>query len=248
MSQHLREQQFILSRHLRDPAAHPPPPGIEERRLALYRDLFFNNIDGLLAGNFPVIRMTLGDQRWHALVRAFYAQHRSRTPLFTEIGQEFVRYLRIRAAEGNTDPQWLPELAHYEWIELALQIADDALPACHPQGDLLDGKPVLSPLMRALAYRWPVHRIGPDFQPDAPPDTPTLLLVRRDAAGDVRFAALSPLMYRLIELLDEPQARSGRQTLQMLAEEAGGGDADFIAHGEAMLERMRSEGSVLGSV
>ena len=34
----LRAQQFALSRHLRDPATVAPPDGIEERRLAVYRD------------------------------------------------------------------------------------------------------------------------------------------------------------------------------------------------------------------
>ena len=69
----LRAQQFALSRHLRDPDAVPAPEGIEPRRVAIYRDLLYNNLQGLLAGNFPVIRRTLDDDAWHALVRAFSA-------------------------------------------------------------------------------------------------------------------------------------------------------------------------------
>lgn len=112
----LRAQQFALSRHLRDPDAAPAPDGIEARRLAIYRDLFYNNLQGLLAGNFPVIRKTLDDDAWHALVRAFYAGHRCRTPLFTEIGREFVRWLEAEVDEDASLPPWLPELAHYEWV------------------------------------------------------------------------------------------------------------------------------------
>ena len=93
MAEALREQQYALARHVRDPGANPPPPGIEDRRLAIYRELFLNGIDSLLAGNFPVIRRTLGDEAWRALVRRFYSRHRCRTPLFTEIGREFVQYL-----------------------------------------------------------------------------------------------------------------------------------------------------------
>ena len=55
-----RQRQAAFAAHLRDPEANPAPPGIEARRMAVYRDLFFNNIAGLLAGNFPVIRRTLG--------------------------------------------------------------------------------------------------------------------------------------------------------------------------------------------
>jgi len=292
----LRAQQFALSRHLRDPAAAPPPGGIEDRRLAVYRELLYNNLQGLLAGNFPVVRRTLGDEAWHALVRAFYAGHRCHTPLFTEIGREFVRWLEQRLDEsvappsreipkdrhfdpgldpgeesmrvesevphcvGNDTsagieiPPWLPELAHYEWVELALQISDAQPPVevdpvgasrTDPGQALLEGVPVVSPQAWALAYRWPVHRIGPEHRPSETPEQPTLLLVRRDAQGDVRFAQLSPLAFRLLELLDGA-TRSGRDCLRALAHEAGVDDDAFFDEGQAMLARMQDEGTLLG--
>ncbi|TYT25383.1 DUF2063 domain-containing protein [Luteimonas viscosa] len=249
----LRAQQVALSRHLRDPATAPPPADIEERRLAIYRELLYNNLQGLLAGNFPVIRRILDDAAWHALVRGFFASHRSHTPLFTEIGREFVRWLETRDGDPPVAP-WLPELAHYEWVELALQISDaeprgdlqtDVDPASDPVQALLDGVPLVSPLAWALAYRWPVHRIGPGFVPEVPPEVPTLLLVRRDASGEVRFAQLSPLAFRLLELLADG-ARTGRECLQMLASEAGSDTDSLLGEGGAMLARMRDEGTLLG--
>ncbi|MGH8027545.1 MAG: HvfC family RiPP maturation protein [Pseudoxanthomonas sp.] len=247
MAETLQRQQFELAAHLRDPDAHAPPPGLEDRRLAIYRDLFFNNIEGLLSGNFPVIRKTLTEQRWRPLVREFYAQHRSHTPLFAEIGREFIRFLQERAERKTDDPAWLAEMAHYEWVELGLQIADDEIPVHDAGGDLLAGVPVLSPMAWALAYAWPVQRIGPEYQPEAPPDAPTLLLVRRDAQYDIRFAEISPLVYRLIEILRSGEG-SGRQALERLAEEAGAADLPaFVEQGRAMLQRMREEGTLLGT-
>jgi uncharacterized protein len=242
----LREQQFALARHVRDPERNAPPPGIEERRLAIYRDLFFNSIEGLLASNFPVTRQTFDDAHWRALVGEFYAGYRCTTPLFTEIGREFVRFLELR----DEDPRapWLHDLAHYEWVELALQIAEDALPVHVADGDLLEGQPVVSPHAWALAYRWPVQQIGPRFQPNSPPEAPTLLLVRRDVAGDVRFSQLSPLVYRLLALLGEGESGSGRDVLRALAAEAIATGVDaFMQEGAAMLERLRAEGVLLGT-
>src|SRR3546814_960177 len=135
------------------------PPGIEQRRLDVYRELFFNNVAGLLGGNFPVRRRIHGDERWQALVHAFYRDHDSRTPLFTELAREFLRYLEAR----NEDPAmpWLRELAHYEWAELALQISEATREdiAHDARGDLLAGCPLPSPLAWPVAYAWPVHRI-----------------------------------------------------------------------------------------
>lgn len=241
----LHDQLHVLAAHVRDPATHPGPPGIEERRLAVYRELVASNLDGLLAGTFPVIRRTLGDTGWQALLRRFLARHRSETPLFTRLGLEFVAFL-----EADDDPArpWLAELAHYEWAELGLQLSDAALPPHDPAGDLLDGVPVLSPLAWPLAYRWPVHRLGPDCQPTEPPPAPTLVLLRRDPGGRVHFSLLSPLLYRLLALVAANEGRSGRALLRQLAEEAGHPDFDaFLGEALPMLERLRTEGVLPGA-
>ena len=243
----LHQQLHAFAAHLRDPQAAPPPPDIEDRRMAVYRDLFLNNIRGLLATNFPVIRATLGEDRWLALVRDFHARHRSHTPLFTEIGQEFVAFLQQRPGDGEDAP-WLAELAHYEWVELALQLADETLPPHDPQGSLLDGQPLVSPYAWPLAYGYPVHRIGPGFQAVADADRPTLLLARRRDDGSVHFAELSPLVYRLLELLEEAAGHSGRDALSLLADEARAADrAAFFDEGTSMLQRLRAEGTLLGT-
>ena len=241
----LRGQLDVLAAHVRDPAAHPGPPGIEARRLKIYSDLVFNNLDGLLAGGFPVIRKTLGDGDWQTLLRRFLARHHSHTPLFTELGRELIAFL-----DAEPDPQrpWLAELAHYEWAELGLQLSDAAIPAHDPRGDLLGGVPVLSPLAWPLAYRWPVNRIGPQFQPGEPPLEPTLVLLRREADGRIHFSALSPLLFRLLELVGMNAGASGRDLLRQLAGEAGQADAGaFIADALPMLQRLHAEGVLPGT-
>ena len=242
----LREQQFTFARHLRDPVGQPPPPGLEERRVRVYRELFFNNIQSLLASGFPVIHEILGEAKWKALVRAFYAGHRSQTPLFTEIAAEFVAYI-----EGCTDeagmPPWLSELAHYEWVEQALFVSDAQPPEHDPEGDLLDGVPLLSPLALALAYLWPVTELGPSFVPDAPPAEPTTLLVHRDAEHQVRFARIAPLAYRLLVSL-QTNAWTGREHLAALAAETGSDIAEFESRGLLLLQQLRSQGVVLGTL
>ncbi|ALN83097.1 DNA-binding domain-containing protein [Lysobacter antibioticus] len=238
----LRAQQFELTRHLRDPQASPAPGGLEDRRLGIYRDLLFNNIEGLLASNFPVISRVLGDQHWSRMVRDFYRDHRCRTPLFAEIAREFMRYLEHR--NNAADPAFLSELAHYEWVELALQLSEaqaqnDA--ANVTDADLLEHAPQLSPLAWPLAYAWPVHRIGPGFVPERAPEAPTLLLLRREPDGGVRFSELTLLTYRLIERIGEAPQLSARQQLSALAAEAGSEDvAAFLAHGSDLLRRMRA--------
>jgi hypothetical protein len=246
MAESLRELQFRFAAHLRDPQRQPPPAQIDPRRLQVYRELYFNNIQSLLAANFPVIASTLGEERWLPLVRAFCREHCAHTPLFPEIGQEFIHFLDQQPVRA--DAPWLLELAHYEWIELALKISDAPLPAHDPAGDLLAQAPVLSPWCRALAYTWPVHRIAPDYQPLQPPAQPTLLLARRQPDGAIVFSQLSPLLYRLLERLEQLPRRCGRQHLQELAAEAGvHADATFLDNAAAMLRQLSASGCIVGT-
>jgi len=235
----------MLARHLRDPQANPAPPGVAVRRLAVYRDLFFNAMEGLLAGGFPVARETLGASRWKSLVHAFYAGHRSRTSLFPEIGGEFVAWLQGRADDVALPP-WLPELAHYEWVEQALFVSDAQPPAHDPDGDLLDDAPLLSPLAIPLIYRWPVADIGPRHEPVTAPDEPTTLLVHRDAQHQVQFTRITPLVYGLMASL-QANAWAGRAHLAALAGQIGVRPAELEPEGFRVLQHLREQGLVLGT-
>ena len=241
----LQEQLAHLAAHVRDPQRHAGPPGIEARRLKIYSDLVFNNLDGLMKGGFPVIHKTLAPEDWRALVQRFLSRHHAHTPLFPELGRELVAFLQ---AQPDPARPWLAELAHYEWAEVGLQMSDAVLPPHDPDGDLLAGIPVLSPLAWPLAYQWPVARIGPGFIPQQPPEAPSLLLLRRESDGRIHFSSLSPLLFRLLERLEQAPALSGRQQLQQLAHEAGiAADTAFLEQGRAMLEQLRTQGCLLGT-
>ncbi|MGE9761581.1 HvfC family RiPP maturation protein [Pseudomonas sp. PDM20] len=242
MAETLREQQLRMTRYIRDPQANEPPPGIEARRLAVYRQLFFGNLQALLAGNFPVLHASLPSEQWQALTEDFYASFHCQTPLFTEVAGEFVDYL-----EGCSEqPGWVAELAHYEFIETALLLSDNAEPAHDPDGDLLEGVPLLSALAAPLAYAWPVSHIGPQHIPLDAPAEPTLLLVRRDTDLKVYFSRLAPLAHALLVSLQQWQL-TGRQHLKALAEIAGVEPAAIEGQGVALLRSLKEQGVVLGT-
>lgn len=241
MASTLREQQFAFAHHLRDPDNHPKPVGIEDRRMKVYRDLFFSSLQSQLASGFPVILQTLERALWLKLVRGFYVDYRAQTPLFTEIAGEFVSYLRTR----DDDPEWLAELAHYEWMETKLHLSDALAPDHDPGGDLIEARPVLSPLAMPLAYRWAVTHIGPESVPAEPPQQPTLLLLHRGANHRVRFMQLSAVSYRLLMSLAS-NSWTGRKHLAVLAAEAGLAEGALLGPGQDMLEQFRRDGIVLG--
>jgi hypothetical protein len=245
MPESLHEQLMTLASLVRDPL-QPEPAGIEARRLAVYRQLFIGNLESLLGGGFPVIRASLGAKHWQALVHAFYADYRCQTPLFTELAGEFVSCLEEGAGDTLGLPPWLAELAHYEWMESALLLSDSREPAHDPEGDLLEGVPLLSNLAWPLAYRWPVCDIGPNHLPTAAPTEPTIILIQRRTDQRVHFSRLAPLAYALLASL-QTRDSSGREHLAALAKAIGVSTDEILPSGRVLLESLRVQGVVLGT-
>lgn len=244
-----RQLQYQLAAHIRDPQAAAAPSGIEDRRLAVYRELFFNNVAGLLAGTYPVLREILGTERWHELVRAWFSRHQSHTPYFLEVSRDFLDFLESPAASAVALPDFALELAHYEWIELALSVAEKEadLHGVNRDGDLLSGEPVVSSLAEVLHYRYPVHTLGPDHQPATPPAEPTWLVVVRDLHDKVGFVHINAVTARLLELACAG-GKTGREMLAMIAAELNHQRPQVVIDGGVeLLKMLRKKDIILGT-
>lgn len=216
------ETQKQLANHLRDPLQHAPPANIEDRRLKIYRELVFNNIEGFLSGGFPILHSLYEEQSWLQLVRDFIASHQAHSPYFLEISEEFLRYLNEERQMLPSDPVFMRELAHYEWVELALDVSEEVLPEVANPGcteSLLDRHPVVSPLAWTLSYQYPVHLLGPDYRPEQVPSEPTFLIVYRNREDEVKFMESNAVTVRLLNILAGDEALTGRQALLQLADE-----------------------------
>ncbi|AOS95588.1 hypothetical protein AUP74_00112 [Microbulbifer aggregans] len=239
--------QRDFAAHLRHPREHAPPAEIEDRRLAIYRDLIYNNIESFIASGFPVLRKLYSDSDWHAMVRDFVHLHASRSPYFLQISEEFLHYLQNEREAHPCDPPFLLELAHYEWVELALDVSDAEIPGgLSREGDVLASIPVVSPLVWSLSYRFPVHQIGPAFQPEEPPEAPTFLLVYRDRSEEVGFMETNAVTARLLQLA-QAEALPGRDLLLALAEEMHHPEPEVLVQfGQDLLEKLLRAGIVAG--
>ena len=241
--------QFEFTAHIRDPKNNQLPSGIEARRMKIYSELFYNNIESFISSGFPVLKELYGSENWHKMVRDFFITHRCQTPYFLEISQEFLAYLQNERKPQPEDPAFLLELAHYEWVELALMISEEniSIKDINPNGDLLENHPVISPLAWSLAYQYPVHKIGPDFIPDSVPDSPSYLIVYRDRNDKIEFMEVNPVTARLIQLLNENDQMSGRQALEQIAEELQSNNPDMIIEkGHEALQELQQQGILLG--
>jgi hypothetical protein len=242
------QQQYAFAAHIRNPEKHPCPRAIEERRMKIYRELFYSNIEDFMASTYPVLRQITPDEHWHAMIRDYFANHLSHTPLFTEMPREFLKYLEQERQPHTDDPPFLLELAHYEWVELALSILDEKVDETkiNIHGDLFDGIPVISPLAWSLSYQYPVHKISLTFQPEA--ISSTHLMVYRDANFDVHFVEINAVTARLVQLISGNTHQTGRALLQQIVTELTHPVPDIVIRGGMeILNDLRERKIILGT-
>ncbi|WP_411728431.1 DUF2063 domain-containing protein [Methyloglobulus sp.] len=245
MSVDFKTKQLEFTRYIRDPAINPAPADVKTERMAMYRELIFNNIEGFLAGNFPVIRKILDDRQWFELTQDFFSKHRSKTPYFSEIAEEFLDYLENERANPSDYP-FLLELAHYEWVEMALSIAkEDIKPNQQPSESLLKHTVKLSPLAWPLVYQFPVQLISPEYLPLEPPGQPTCLIAYRDQDDEVKFIEINPMTYRLLEVVLEHVQIITEDCLNQVAQESHHPNPDLIITGGLQILKDLAEKNVI---
>jgi uncharacterized protein len=244
-----QQYQFAFAAHIRDPRLNKRPRGVEARRMRVYNELLYNNLEGFLLACFPVLRKVLGKRQWSRLVRDFFSTHRCQTPFFRQIPDEFVHYLKNERGVRAEDPAFLQDLAHYEWVELMLSVSNKEIDFAliDKQGDLLNGRPALNPLLSLQSYAYPVHRISPRFKPAAGQKEETHFAILRNIDDEVKFILLNPVSLRLLFLL-QTTALSGEAALLQIAAELKHPDPTVVlAGGREIMQSLLESRVILGT-
>lgn len=241
--------QAKFTAHMRDPKHVAGPDDVEDRRLKIYRDLLYNNVEGFMSNAFPVLRKITDDAAWQSMIRHYFTHHQARTPLFPKMAQEFLHYLESENAISGY-PDFITELAHYEWLEAEVTLDTREISEVSVDSGVspLKGVPVPNPVMRPYVYRYPVHRIGPDYQPSAPPEHPTYLVVLRHLSDEAGFIELNAVSARLLELILSNETDSGEMVLRQIAMELGHTEPDtIVSAGAEILDTFITKEILLGA-
>jgi len=245
-----KKVQYDFTAHLRNPEHNAAPLDIEDRRMEIYRGLFYRNVKNFIDNAFPILRILYKDDEWHKMVRDFFANHQSVSPYFKDISLEFLTYLQNERELQTEDPVFIKELAHYEWLEIHLTFTDiePDLSSIHANGDLLTGIPVLSPLAQLHSYAYPVHKIKPSFLPTKPSEQANFLMVHRNKQDKVGFTELNPITAMLVGMLTDDNSKTGQELLDEIVKKIKHPNPDIVLKGgEQTLKQLRASDVILGT-
>ncbi|MFA9486659.1 MULTISPECIES: DUF2063 domain-containing protein [unclassified Moraxella] len=192
---------------------HAKDDGIPSRVGGIYQTLIFNNVRNFLNQCFPICREILGDDNFHVLSLYFFQRYPSHSPYFNEIPMQFVNFLsqlmtdspdwhdEITITNNDIDfvPDYLSELAHYEWLELHVDTLANltARPILKTPDNQSYG---LNPSVQNSHYTYPVHAISVDNCNDIAPDE-VFLVVLRASDNEVKFVHTNALTHLFIDFI-----------------------------------------------
>jgi len=235
-----QQYQAQFTAHIRNPQANKKPARVVDSRMAVYREIVFNNIFASVSACFPVCRQILGARAWRQLVRGFFAEHGSETPFFREIPAQFLKYL-------DTQPiaEHLKQLAHYEWAELHVSTIHAETPPLSVQTNLLNERPILNPAHLLLEYDYPVHMLSKRHK-TVEPESTHILMYRNDAF-EIKFIVLNAITYQLLNQIQQ-HAISGKQALLQIAQTINHLQLETIVEfGQQILQDLLQQDAIVGS-
>lgn len=222
MPRDFQQTQAEFTQWLRQPNSAILPAGILPARMNTYRELLFNNVISFVDITFPVAKALLPESLWQRLSEQFFADYYCQSPFFYDISLHFREFVTALDWPELTDFPWLTELLHYEWTELAADIAEEPNPSIEPNCVLADercwGRTNISIRLAMpawpLAYQWPVaswtiETDAADLQMQA-----QAVVLWRNQEDHVRSLTVEPLAAWLVEHI-----QLGGKTLNSLASE-----------------------------
>ena len=249
------QQQFVD--YLRNPQNDQRIPVSLPSRVNIYAKLLHSKIDASLHTCFPITRELLGATLWQELMQEFIRVHRCQSPLYREIPDEFIDYLMHEKPQIEL-PDFMTDLAHYEWMELVLETEKPAKanPIFSINDALLAITPALNPVLHLLHYRFPVQSISAldehwknwQNRPTPYQQESVILAGIRDADFKIHFIELNAVTARLIELLQQG-FNTGKQALLELANELHYADHETILpFGVDILQQLKIQHIIIGAL
>jgi hypothetical protein len=238
-----RQFQFALARHLRDPLGVSAPVGVSLADAAACTQDMVTHVSEVLVPAFPVTCALLGDEMWEHAVRLFLRDAQPHTPWASTTQRAFVDHV-CENPDMQRLPAWLQDLAHFEWLQNAVNTTPVSWPACDAAADVMHHAVVLNPTHVEAAYEWPVHSIDTDHQPDDMQSTYVSML--RDKDDTLHVLESSVFRGQLIDLLRDGQ--SGEQAFMVLAMWLSHPEPEaFVREGAEVMAQLQREGIVLGA-
>jgi Putative DNA-binding domain len=161
--------QAVIAKALLYPAAAVPsgitdPEGrLALKRFSVYRNNVASSLTRALEAAFPTVRKLVGDEFFSAMAGVYFRAHPPRSPMLMLYGGTLPRFLETFQPVAHLG--YLPDIARLDQAMRESYHSADSSPLSEDQFQRLLGEDIsalrltLSPSLRLIRSRWPIHAI-----------------------------------------------------------------------------------------
>lgn len=163
--------------------------------LTVYKDLVFNGVEPSIKNVYPLCYRLLKDN-WHQIIKEYMQEFPASSPVFNNVSKNFANFLQSK----DYGPEYIAELAWYEWLELELYLAEDVK---KDKG--------ITPAHMVCNFAFPITGIVEELRKDnldfeVQKSAEQVLIFRDEQAKKVKFFSLAPTTSIALALLDQGQS------------------------------------------
>lgn len=185
-----------------------------QNELSVYQSLVLNSIEELMESIYPFCYKILEDN-WTDLIASYAALYPSKSPIYNHLAKDFSKFLASEEFNNKyTYPNYLSELAAYEWADLEIYNASSSekLPRTRP----------LNPIHKIIEFKFPITQIllylkntKEDIESIRQTDieeSPEIILIYQDSKTcNTRFFKLSKAVRMILSELNQGEDLSAIQ-------------------------------------
>jgi uncharacterized protein len=219
------------------------------RRLAVYRSLVRNGLEGVVVRMLPRTRRRLNAAspgRFDADMDRFLAEVGPRTHYLRDVPGELFAWAQPRWAADPLVPAYLPDLAAHELASFAVA-ASESRPGAPAPGEVTPDRALaFIDSARLARHDWAVHELpAEETGTEAPARREVHLLAYRDAGHTVRWLELSPLAAAIVGRLLEGETLES--SMRSACEEHRTAPAAVATDVAGLLADLAERGVLLGA-
>lgn len=230
---------------------------IDQRGVRLYASLIKTGRHDLMRSVYPGCQKVLS-RRWVRLVDLFFETCPPDHYNLNRAAAEFADFLKNHTPELVTRHPFLPELADYEWIELAILehdgIAKRGVEIAFDNPDVFQNYgPILNPVLVVRHYQYPIAKLVDWLRDDVrlprrvKKDPAHLAIYRDPEELNARFLELGDLAARIVEKLGQGPA-SYAEILTLAVSESKSKDPQAtVLNAIGLFEELNERSLFLGS-
>ena len=198
----LKEQQDIFAEYVLK-RKMTLPPYLDEKRVLVYRNIIFGNIERLISSSFPILKSFFQEENWQQLIQGFILDYQCQTPYFADIAFEFYCFFQ---QQKKYHRDILYAILDYEYSLLALNLQKASLEKMidiEHFSNVFQFK--LYEVSQLKFYHYPVNALSSNDVTQSEQDT-WLLLYRHHSTYETECLELNALTYQLLSIIKQFQS------------------------------------------